>query len=112
MDLAPRLDELGWCPFARASGQPCPFCGGTRAILSIAGGNLGEAWNYNAMVVVSVILGSCSLVVAVITARCRGLSWQAVVTTARARVGQFTISGRPGLVAVLAFFWLWNLARW
>jgi hypothetical protein len=38
----------GVCTFRRVTGQPCPGCGLTRSFVSIAHGDLGGAWFFNA----------------------------------------------------------------
>lgn len=109
MDLAPDLEQLGWCPFARLTGQPCVLCGGTRAVLSLLRGDVGAAWGFNASVLV---LGAVSLVVAVVElvrggrpavrARLHAL----VAPPADARGANLR------LVAFFAVWWAWDLARW
>jgi len=38
---------VSWCTWKTVSGLPCVGCGGTRAMLSLAGGQWTEAWLLN-----------------------------------------------------------------
>lgn len=38
------------CTLNRLTGLLCPACGGTRAVSSLLGGNVGLAWRYNPLV--------------------------------------------------------------
>lgn len=50
------------CPFLLATGLPCPFCGGTRALAAAARGNLGDASRFNVVwPVVAVVLVAAGL---------------------------------------------------
>ena len=56
MDIAPHLDELGYCPFAMATGKPCILCGGSRAVLALARGRVYEAYQFNVSVLLLVFV--------------------------------------------------------
>ncbi|MHB9078790.1 MAG: DUF2752 domain-containing protein [Pirellulaceae bacterium] len=47
--IVPILDQPlpGTCTFLRLTGLPCPGCGLTRSFISIAHGQLREAWRFN-----------------------------------------------------------------
>jgi hypothetical protein len=111
-DVSPNLNDFGWCPFARVTGEPCILCGGTRATISLLAGDPESAVRYNA-VVTGLIVGSFLLMSA----------WGVMSVTGR-RAGSEAIPwgalrtrgvGRQFLVVEVAFFslwWVWNLGRW
>lgn len=43
------------CPFHRLIGLPCPFCGGTRAMVLLASGKVAEAVAYNPLAALAVL---------------------------------------------------------
>lgn len=47
-----RPGSWGVCPFLLLTGQPCPLCGGLRAVHDLSRGDLAGAWGSNALVVV------------------------------------------------------------
>lgn len=49
------------CLFRRVTGFPCPFCGTTRACLTLLRGNVLEALKYNPLAVAIVFLGPFAL---------------------------------------------------
>lgn len=108
VDLAPELSEFGWCPFARVIGEPCPLCGGTRAVASLIRGDLANALRYNASVVV--IFGLLVLIVTSLVLGGRLLL--------RGRGLVVAIQGVPSRrvmmleISVFAMWWAWNLGRW
>ena len=55
LDLG-RLSFLPPCPFLALTGLWCPFCGGTRAVDALAGGDVAAALSLNAVVVVAIPL--------------------------------------------------------
>lgn len=108
MDLAPDLHELGWCPFAAVTGRPCILCGGTRAVLAVARGDLVAAWHFNAWVLVFGVVATVGLTIEAL----RG-----GMTAVRARVHLLVTppAGRSVHLPMVAFFviwWAWDLARW
>jgi hypothetical protein len=56
MDIAPHLDELGYCPFAMLTGKPCILCGGSRAVQALAKGHVYEAYQFNVSVLLLVFV--------------------------------------------------------
>lgn len=53
----------GACPFLALTGQPCPGCGGLRAVNDLTNGDIGSALTSNAMAVVLVaVLGAAWVV--------------------------------------------------
>jgi Protein of unknown function (DUF2752) len=63
-DELPRLI----CPFRHVTGVPCIGCGGTRALVALAHGDLGDAFFWNPLVTVGAIgsllwLGYATLVI-------------------------------------------------
>jgi len=107
MDLSPPLEELGLCPFGAITGRPCPFCGGTRAVLSVASLDFHSAMNYNAFVV---LVGPLVVLVA-------WWFWGAIQASERGRapgrtLATLSISKVSPLVVILVLGWIWNLGRW
>ena len=112
MDIAPQLDELGYCPFAMITGKPCILCGGSRAISALARGRVYEAYQFNASVFM--ILGVLFLVAAK-----RSFS---VYKTKDLRIifPGYLVNELGGVIRrnyQLAIFlgllwWLWNIQRW
>lgn len=50
------------CPLLTLTGFQCPFCGATRAGGALARGDLGAAWQFNALVVAVVpVLAGCAI---------------------------------------------------
>ena len=112
MELTPSLDELGWCPFGLVTGQPCPLCGGTRAVVSLAKFDLGSAWQYNALVVSACALAIACAVAFLGSFRRRKARPDEVLNHLRRwfRSPQRGIS--PGIATILLVSWAWNLGRW
>ncbi|MHB8111103.1 MAG: DUF2752 domain-containing protein [Syntrophorhabdaceae bacterium] len=52
----------GFCPFHAVTGILCPGCGMTRAIVSLTGGNISEAFFYNPFSFFLVFMVSISMV--------------------------------------------------
>jgi hypothetical protein len=77
------------CPFRAITGQPCPFCGMTRACIAAAHGHIGQSLAYNpggflVFIAAIVLIVKPSLL-------------------ARVRVPQWTAW------AALGVLWLWNI---
>jgi Protein of unknown function (DUF2752) len=49
------------CVFRNVTGLPCPFCGGTRSVGSALSGDLAEAWSFNPLGLVALVLFSLAL---------------------------------------------------
>jgi hypothetical protein len=65
-------DGPALCPFRVATGLPCPFCGGTRAMAAAARGDLGTAFSYHGVwpiVAVLLVLAGAGGVAAARTGR-------------------------------------------
>jgi hypothetical protein len=55
--LAPqRLLAAAHCPLRDLTGLACPTCGGTHAVVALAGGHWSEAWRLNPAVPVGALL--------------------------------------------------------
>ena len=108
VDISPELDDLGWCPFARLSGQPCVLCGGTRAVVWIARGNIPEALKFNSIVVIAVLIGLGSALYAIILER----SFIGSVKRVQAWYRQMTAIPIAGQLLIFAGWWMWNIGRW
>ena len=104
---APALEELGLCPFAQITGKPCVLCGGTRAILGLAKGDIDNAIASNAFVAIVVP----ALVVTVLA----HTTWLTLVghnmTLESLRKIRLN-NGLKVLLGMLTIGWIWNLARW
>lgn len=51
-------NKLPACGFFYWTGNPCPFCGGTRAYLALASLDLAAAWQYSATAVLAICLAA------------------------------------------------------
>ena len=109
VDLAPNLDELGWCPVVLTTGNPCPTCGGTRAVMSLVRGDLGSALKFNGAVVVLIAALMVHVGVAVTTQR-------SIRILPRYRTLLLGIAGGGGPTwtagAVMLSMVVWNFFRW
>ena len=87
------------CPFRLATGLPCPFCGTTRSLVALGGGDLGESVSLQplgpAVPVVAVIL-----LVAVFSGRIRALVRNRRVLRVAAAVLLLTWAVQLGRVAL------------
>ncbi len=102
--LAPELDSFGWCPFAKITGQPCPLCGGSRAIVDLLSGQFNVAWNHNAAIVVATPFALFWILKYV---RIQKLKWGHIQETLEA-----VLRARPYLfLSIGAIWWAWNIAR-
>lgn len=113
MDLTPALDELGWCPFGRVTGKPCPLCGGTRAVASLLRLDFTRAWGFNAFVVSSVIVSA--VIVGICLSGVTLVQRRPLAETLSGlwlRLRPYAVSIRPGTMAVLVLAWAWNFGRW
>ena len=111
MDFAPELESFGFCPFAQLSGKPCPFCGGSRAVVALGSGRITDALHLNAYVVTLIAL--LILIAAVDFLRVRQI--RPTANHFREVFKQVSIGrGIPfrAFWAALAFGWLWNFFRW
>lgn len=90
----------GWCPFLQATGRPCPFCGGLRAVNDVLHGDLGAAVHSNLLVLLLVPFVAAALVVW-LARRWRGRGDEPVPWATRA----VALTG----VLVVAAFWLLRL---
>ncbi|KQX66652.1 DUF2752 domain-containing protein [Angustibacter sp. Root456] len=90
----------GFCPFLLATGRPCPFCGGLRAVSDVLHGDVVAAAHSNALVLVAVPFAVASLVVWLVR-RWRGRGDELVPWATRATA--------LGGVALVAAFWLVRL---
>jgi hypothetical protein len=55
--------SYGFCPFLLLTGQPCPGCGGLRAMNDLTHGNVAGALSSNAMAVVLLVVMGAAWVV-------------------------------------------------
>ncbi len=95
----PHVDgSYGFCPFLLVTGQPCPGCGGLRAVNDLTRGDLVGAVSANAAVVVLLVVLGVAWVAWVLR-RLRGVDDRMIV-----------LSTRTGL-AVLAGFVLFGIIR-
>lgn len=108
MDFSPDLNDLGWCPFASVIGQPCVLCGGTRALIWIARGNIPEALKFNAVVVVAVFFGLAAL----LYTSMREKSFIRSVKFFRTWYRQIVAIPIGGQLLIFTGWWMWNIGRW
>jgi hypothetical protein len=86
------------CFFRSLTGVPCPTCGGTRAALALAQGDVGAALRANPLVTVALaLLVGGGLVIGALALAGRGVR----------RPGRVPGWVRAALVVVLAANWFW-----
>jgi hypothetical protein len=86
----------GFCPFHALTGIPCPGCGMTRAIVSLIGGNISEAFLYNPFSFFLVFMVLISMVPE---------KWMGIIRTPLARVmPAFYIS----VLSLVLTFWVFD----
>lgn len=61
--------ELETCLLHRLTGHPCPTCGSTRVVLGLGQGAWGEAFRFNPLVSLGLLLGAPVLGLRLITGR-------------------------------------------
>lgn len=61
--------NLPLCAFKRLTGIPCPTCGSTRGAISLAHGDLAQAWCYNPLVFSVAVVFVAGLLVRVMLGR-------------------------------------------
>lgn len=94
------------CPFRALTGIACPTCGGTRAFLAAARGELGAALGFNPLVGLATtgLLAWIPLSCAWVVGRCPRPDLEGV----GARYGR---SGARLLAFLVAFNWLWLVVQ-
>ncbi|MCP5525037.1 MAG: DUF2752 domain-containing protein [Verrucomicrobiales bacterium] len=86
---------LPQCDFLRLTGHPCPFCGTTRSLAALGGGEFGAAFRWNPLVVVTLAVFTLWALTRLV-----GIRW--------------TWSGSPRFGWLMLLFlvilnWLWQL---
>lgn len=76
------------CLFLETTGVKCPGCGSQRAVHALLHGQVGEAWHYNAMMVVGIPLIGFYLLVSVMQER-----WQRLYRVLFSRVVLLSLVG-------------------
>jgi len=90
---------LETCLLHRLSGHPCPTCGSTRVVLGLGRGAWLEAFRFNPLVALGLLLGTTGLVLRLATGR----TLRTELTARDQKVALVT-----GLMALLAN-WAWVL---
>lgn len=103
VDLAPALEDTGWCPFAAITGKPCLVCGGTRATIALFSGDLERAIEMNAFVTVSILI----LAVALVPQLPRKIRLDKSVLGLDIPRKYWSV-----MIIALALGWVWNSMRW
>ncbi len=95
--------SYGFCPFQSITGQPCPGCGGLRAVNDLTHGDVAGAVSSNAMAV-ALVLALAGLWIVWVVRRLRGEQQAAMVT----------LSTRAALVIlpVVAVFGMLRVTPW
>lgn len=111
MDIAPNLNEFGWCPFANLTGKPCVVCGGTRAVLALCRWDLQSAWNFHPIVTILTILSTPLIAYFVlrIISELRsgnGFELKELLNTVFGRIHN------KHLLYGGMMMWIWNIGRW
>lgn len=92
----------GLCPFLVLTGQPCPGCGGLRAVNLLSRGDVVGAISSNVLAVVMVVVLAVAWLLWIVR-RARGIDGRMIVLTTR-------VAYVIGAVAVL--FWVARLTPW
>lgn len=111
IDLAPDLEQFGLCPFAQLSGKPCPFCGGTRAVVAMAAGNLPRAYESNLAVSILAVVTSVHFLSLLFKKKSIRVTFDAFRHHASQAATFGTVSAYV-FWAYLLMMWTWNLFRW
>ena len=93
----------GFCPFLEVTGQPCPLCGGLRAMNDLTRGHLGAALLSNAAAVFVLCAGTV-LIARWLVRRARGDSSAVLLTTPRVPTAIF--------VTVMIIFTVYRWTPW
>ena len=112
MDIAPHLDDLGYCPFALATGKPCVLCGGYRALLALVRGDVYQAYRYNisVLLLLSVL---CLFAAKRIFVACKSKNLMIVYPGYLANELSDVIRRQYRLVFFVGLlWWVWNIQRW
>lgn len=112
MDIAPHLDELGYCPFAMVTGKPCILCGGSRAVLALARGHIYEAYQFNASVlllVLVVFLFTAKRTHSVIKSKDMRIVYPGFLIN---ELGDVIRRNYRFTIFLGLLWWLWNIQRW
>lgn len=80
----------GFCPFLMITGQPCPLCGGLRAMNDLTRGHVGAALTSNAAAVFILIAGT-ALIVRWFVRRARGDAKAILLTTPKIATTIFAV---------------------
>lgn len=112
MDIAPELDELGFCPFALITGKPCVLCGGSRAVLALLRGDMNRAVQMNASVVLFSGFFIAHLLVFTAIGRFRTLSYLGHPNESVRRASRFLATHWLGTLLFGLAWWFWNIQRW
>lgn len=81
----------GYCPFLTLTGQPCPLCGGLRAMNDLTRGHFADALLSNAAAVV-ILCGGAVLIVRWFVRRARGDATAVLLPTPRVATTVFAIA--------------------
>jgi hypothetical protein len=112
MDIAPHLDELGYCPFALVTGKPCILCGGSRAVLALARGHVYEAYQFNVSVlllVLVVFLFTAKRTHSVIKSKDMRIVYPGFLVN---ELGDVIRRNYRFTIFLGLLWWLWNIQRW
>jgi hypothetical protein len=112
VDFAPKLDELGHCPFAMATGKPCILCGGSRAVLELARGRVYEAFQLNASVLLLVLVACLFLAMKtylVLKTKNVSILYPGFLV---GELGEVIRKKYRLFLFVGLLWWLWNFQRW
>ena len=95
--------SYGFCPFLQLTGQPCPGCGGLRAVNDLTHGDLAGAASSNLLVVVAVATAAVLWIVWFLR-RARG--------DREARFVRVTTAGGLAVLAVGVVFGVLRVTPW
>lgn len=102
-------DESTVCLFKNATGVPCPSCGSTRALISLANGDLAQAiqWNPIGLIIALVLIVAPCWIAYDLTTK------QRTLLTAFERVEHLLRKKWIAMPAILAIVinWMWNINK-
>lgn len=98
-----RSGSWGFCPFLTMTGQPCPLCGGLRAMNDLTRGHVSAALTSNAAAVLILVAGT-ALIVRWLVRRARGNAEAVLLTTPKVATTIFAVA--------MVFFTVYRWTPW
>lgn len=112
MNVAPNLDNFGFCPFALITNKPCPACGGTRALVSLFNGDIPNAVQMNAVVSLAFIGVAVFAVGMLFFGRLNQMRTIVLASTITVKFNELIRTHWIISTALGLLWWAWNIQRW